>query len=138
MTRYSFNFVDFKIISINFSLTGKSPQEIDIKPSLEFRHEKNKNELKVYLGINYENPKAPFVFNIKGAGLFEFENDISKEDLEEVANINCAAILYPFLRETLADITRRSGLPPLLLPPLNFINLYKVLKKERELAQQEH
>jgi len=27
--------------------------------------------------------------------------------MEEVVNVNCAAILFPFLREALADITRR-------------------------------
>jgi preprotein translocase subunit SecB len=125
MENYIFDFVDYKIVNINFSLTGKSPAKIEISPKIEIRHEKDGNHLKIFLGVVFENPKAPFVFTVRLAGLFTFKQDITNDDLGSIANVNCAAILYPFVRETVADLTRRSGFPALLLPPLNFVRLYE-------------
>ena len=125
MENYKFDFIDYKMVNINFSLTGKSPKKIEISPKIELKHEKDENQLKVLLALLFENPKAPFVFNVKIAGLFDFGRNIEEEDLDSVANVNCAAILYPFMREAVADLTRRSGFPPLLLPPLNFLALYQ-------------
>lgn len=125
MGNYTFDFVDYKIVNINFALTGKSPDKIEISPKIEIQHKKDGNILKVFLGVVFENPKSPFVFNVKLVGIFKFEQDITNEDLDSIANVNCSAILYPFVRETVADITRRSGFPALLLPPLNFVQLYK-------------
>lgn len=125
MEKYIFDFVDYKIVNINFSLTGKSPEKIEVSPKIEIRHEKDDKHLKVFLGVIFENPKAPFVFNVRLAGLFEFKRKIDDEDLNYIANVNCAAILYPFIRETVADLTRRSGFPALLLPPLNFVRLHE-------------
>jgi preprotein translocase subunit SecB len=42
-----------------------------------------------------------------------------------LARINCAAMIFPFLREAIADVTRRAGMSPLLLPPVNFLELFK-------------
>lgn len=122
--RYIFNFIDYKIVNINFSVTGKTPDKIEITPKVEIRHKKDKNQLRVEVGFSFGDKKSPFIFNVKLAGLFEFDRDISNDDLDQVANVNCAAMLFPFVRETVADITRRSGFPPLLLPPLNFVKLY--------------
>ncbi|MBW1706391.1 MAG: protein-export chaperone SecB, partial [Deltaproteobacteria bacterium] len=47
------------------------------------------------------------------------------KDVEPIAKINCPAILFPFLRECVADITRRAGFNPLILPPINFVELAK-------------
>lgn len=125
MDKYNFDFIEYRIININFAVTGKNPKTIEINPRIEINHDKDEKSLKVLLSLALENSKAPFVFNVKLAGLFEFEKNIENEDLDCVANVNCAAILYPFIRETVADLTRRSGFPPLLLPPLNFCELYK-------------
>lgn len=130
MKNYTFSFLDYKLVSVAFSLTGKTPKDVDINPRFEVSHEKEKDKLKVYLALVSEDGGSPFLFNVKIAGLFGFDRDISQDNMEDIANINCAAILFPFLRETLADLTRRSGLPPLLLPPINFVALAADLKKK--------
>lgn len=137
MDKYSFNFIDHKTVEIIFKSTGKNPENIEIKPRFEFSHEKKEKQLKVHLGISFNNEDAPFIFKINTVGLFEFDQDITNEDVESIANVNCAAILYPFLREILADTTRRAGFPPLLLPSINFVNLNKKLKKEIDLEETE-
>lgn len=62
------------------------------------------------------------------AGLFEIKN-APAEALEPMLNINSAALLFPFLRRIVADLTREGGFPPLLLDPVDFASLYM---KKRE------
>ena len=72
-----------------------------------------------------EKPNYPFYFNVTVAGFFQFTEPIDEALRKQYATINCPAILFPYLRETLADLTRRAGFPPLHLPVTNFIKLAK-------------
>ena len=57
------------------------------------------------------------------AGLFEIEN-MPEQALEPFLLINCPALLFPFLRRLVADLTREGGFPPLLLDPIDFAGLF--------------
>lgn len=57
------------------------------------------------------------------AGIFEIKN-APPEALDPMLNVNCAALLFPFLRRIAADMTREAGFPPLLLDPVDFGGLY--------------
>jgi preprotein translocase subunit SecB len=47
------------------------------------------------------------------------------QTLESFGNINGAAIIFPFLREHLASLCIKSGIGIILLPPINFDQMYK-------------
>jgi len=66
------------------------------------------------------------------AGLFKVEN-APPEALEPLLHINGPALLFPFVRRIVADLTREGGFPPLLLDPVDFAALY--MKKREALAQ---
>jgi len=66
------------------------------------------------------------------AGVFEIKN-APAEALDPMLNINCPALLFPFLRRLAADLTREGGFPPLLLDPVDFGGLY--LKKREALQK---
>lgn len=57
------------------------------------------------------------------AGLFQVEN-MPEQALEPFLVINGPALLFPFLRRLVADLTREGGFPPLLLDPIDFAGLY--------------
>jgi len=80
-----------------------------------------------------ENPDYPFFFDLRFVGVFDFSAPIDENSRRQLASINCPAILYPYLRETLADLTRRAGFPSLHLPVTNFM---KLAKSEDMKAQQ--
>ena len=67
------------------------------------------------------------------AGLFRIEN-LPREAMEPFLLVNCPALLFPFLRRLLADITREGGYPPLLLDPIDFGALY--VRRQQELQKQ--
>jgi preprotein translocase subunit SecB len=64
-------------------------------------------------------------------GLFKLQN-VPEQALEPFLLINCPAIIFPFLRRLVADVTREGGYPPLLLDPIDFGALY--IRRQQELA----
>lgn len=93
----------------------------DIAISHEFR-EKEK-QLVVIFGLRQIKGNIPYRFEVESGGLFQFEIVPEEKLLKQLATINCPAILFPYVRETVADLTRRAGFPPLHLNPINFIQL---------------
>jgi preprotein translocase subunit SecB len=133
-----FSVKDIRLISARFDLkTDKEYKDKDISVSsaLGLRHDfiQNKKLLHLFIKLDVCGETLPFSLNVEMVGLFVFSS-IPKNDqsLDKIARINCAAILFPYLRETVADIVRRAGLPPLNLPPVNFVALYTVKSKEKK------
>ena len=65
------------------------------------------------------------------AGMFHIES-MAEAALEPFLLINCPALLFPFARRLVADLTREGGFPPLLLDPIDFGDLYLKRQKEKQ------
>jgi preprotein translocase subunit SecB len=79
--------------------------------------------------------KAGVIYDLEllYAGLFQIEH-MPIQAMEQFLLINCPALLFPFLRRIVADLTRDGGFPPLMLDPIDFAALY--LRRQQELNQQ--
>jgi preprotein translocase subunit SecB len=53
------------------------------------------------------------------------DNEVKNKKLERFANINAAAMIFPFIRETIASTTAKAGMAPILIPVVNFVNLHE-------------
>ena len=73
--------------------------------------------------------KTLFLVEASQAGIFTIRG-IPAEQLQPVIAINCPTVLFPYIREALADAVRRAGFPPVHLAPINFETLY-----QQQLAQ---
>ena len=67
-------------------------------------------------------------------GVFELK-EVPQEMVQPALYIDCAALIFPFGRRIVADLTRESGFPPLLIDPIDFSSLYRQ-KLEHARAQQ--
>ena len=84
----------------------------------------------IYVQVGASTPASeeeiyPFNFKVVYAGKFSFDEDIPSELKRQYCNVNCPAIIFPFLREFVTEITTRSGFAPLILPPINFVKYSK-------------
>ena len=61
---------------------------------------------------------------IKMVGVFEKFGE-SILDLEYFGNVNGAAIIFPYIREHLTNLTSKAGLGLIIIPPFNFTNKAK-------------
>jgi len=58
------------------------------------------------------------------AGGFRLQ-DLPQQAIRPVLFVECPALLFPFARRLVADLTREGGFPPLLLDPIDFAALYR-------------
>jgi preprotein translocase subunit SecB len=73
-----------------------------------------------------------YVLETVYAGLLKIES-VPDGALEPFLLISGPAMLFPFLRRLVADVTREGGFPPLLLDPIDFGSLY--MQRQRQRAQ---
>ena len=71
-----------------------------------------KNE-KVYVNLETEH-----------IGLFALE-EITNMDMDGFLKCHAAALVFPYIRESISDITCKAGMNPVILPPMNIIALLK-------------
>lgn len=57
-------------------------------------------------------------------GVFEIAG-VPQEELEPVLLVECPRLLFPFARNILADVTREGGFPPVMLNPIDFVQLWQ-------------
>ena len=67
--------------------------------------------------------KTLFLVEGAQAGIFQIVN-VPDADLEPILAIACPNILFPYARETVADLIARAGFPPIHLAPVNFEAMY--------------
>lgn len=83
--------------------------------------------LTVTVTSKLENDKTVFLVEAAQAGIFRISN-VPQEDIEPLLGIACPNILYPYVREVIADMVVRAGFPPVVLQPMNFENVYQQQK----------
>jgi preprotein translocase subunit SecB len=66
------------------------------------------------------------------AGGFRLKN-LPQQAMQPVLFIECPALLFPFVRRIVADLTREGGFPPLLIDPIDFASLFR----QRMMQQQQ-
>ena len=68
--------------------------------------------------------KTLFLVEAAQAGLFRIQG-IPMADMQPIMAIHCPNVLFPYVRETIADAVTRAGFPPVHLDPINFEVLYQ-------------
>ena len=65
-----------------------------------------------------------FSFELIFSGIFRIQN-VPAESMQPVVLIECPRLLFPFAREIVATSVRNGGFQPLLLNPIDFVDLYR-------------
>ena len=68
--------------------------------------------------------KTLFLVEAAQAGVFRIDG-VPMSDIQPILGIHCPSVLFPYIRETLADAIMRAGFPPVHLDPINFEMLYQ-------------
>lgn len=71
-----------------------------------------------------------FVVEAAYAGAFEIQN-VPQDQMELVMLVECPRILFPFVRQIIADATRNGNYPPLMLEPIDFYAVYQQSQARR-------
>lgn len=96
-------------------------------------HEQGNGLYEVSLKLNakaHTNTATLFLTELDYGGIFQVVG-MTEADAEAALLIECPRMLFPFARRLIADITREGGFPPLLIDPVDFVQLYRS-QKQRE------
>lgn len=67
--------------------------------------------------------KPLFLVEVVQGGIFQIR-DVPDDEMSAVLGVSCPTILFPYVRETVADLVTRAGFPPVHLAPVNFEAMY--------------
>ncbi len=65
-----------------------------------------------------------FKLDLEYGGVFRLLN-IPEDQIHPIVLIECPRLLFPFVRQIVADATRDGGFPPLYIDPIDFVALYQ-------------
>jgi preprotein translocase subunit SecB len=65
-----------------------------------------------------------FIVEVAYAGVFTL-NNVPQEHIHPLLLIECPRLLFPFARALVANATREGGFLPLLIQPIDFLDLYR-------------
>ena len=85
-------------------------------------------ELTVGAKANHDG-EAIFVAETTYAGAFEIVG-VPKEQIEPILLIECPRLLFPFLRQVLAETTQAGNFPPVMLDPIDFYSIYEQRRRQ--------
>lgn len=106
---------------------GERQPRIDVNVDVQGRGMEQPGVFEVVLRmmVSAKDEETPvFITELVYGGVFALQN-IPVEQVEPLLLIECPRLLFPFARRILADATRDGGYPPLLLDPIDFVELYR-------------
>jgi preprotein translocase subunit SecB len=97
-------------IGVNVNANPLSETEFDVVLSLTAKAQIDKDVL--------------FNVELVYGGVFNIEN-FPQEHMLPILFIECPRLLFPFARQIIADATRNGGFPPLMLDPIDFVQMFQ-------------
>lgn len=131
-----FKIQDIRLLNLHYSLhagensslveqTTEDATPVPVELLCNSNYDEQKYLLRVRLSATIKGPNPVFHLSAEIGGIFQLDSDPDKETLDRLSNINCPAILYPYLREVISEVTRRGGFDPVYLAPMNFSAIYR-------------
>lgn len=136
----SFRFIDYKIENLNFKLNSKydgfkdraEEIELDLSLSVKIELAEDNSDAKIRLHMDIfkdaEIKNYPYSILLDMVGYFEIEGDCLEEALT-FCKINGTAVMFPYMRAAVTDLTKISNSDSLTLP---LINIQKLLEREEK------
>lgn len=114
-------------------LALQSPPTIDVTVNVGAQHLAEQDyEVTLVIGASAKLGSEPlFMVELTYGGVVTL-GQVPQEHMRPLLLIEAPRLLFPFARNIVADATREGGFPPLLLQPIDFVELYR-----REIAQQQ-
>lgn len=123
-------FLGFRVVKAVFSITDEELREdakIELNPTFTRAIQlQDDGSYSLILGIKIESGETdnplPFAVEVAIEGAFSLE-DIANADA--IMKVNAVAILFPYLRSTLSMLTLLANITPIILPPINLVQMFE-------------
>ncbi len=107
-------------INVNVHVEAKSLDKNDFEVTLNIQAKASLEKMEV------------FIVELSYAGIFGIAEEIPQDSLKPLVLIECPRLLFPFARNIVAETTRDGGVPPLMLNPVDFVEMYRQQQSQEE------
>jgi Preprotein translocase subunit SecB len=127
-------FIGYKVskvifeINENFGIQDDAVEmnyEFDINVAFDKEEQMAVVGLKCIINREYEKSNKPFFINLELQGLFYYDSNLEDSQLQGLLNTNAVAIVFPYLRSLISTITVNCGIPPVIIPTMNLVEVFK-------------
>jgi|TARA_B110001454_G_scaffold59725_1_gene58423 preprotein translocase subunit SecB len=108
--------------------------EVNANIDVKATNKKDTNIYEIELNVNVTAKKGDqkiYLVDLRYVGIFEIEN-LTDDIKEAYLLVECPRQLFPFARRIVYDLHADGSIPPLLLDPVNFAQLYQQKKEVKE------
>jgi preprotein translocase subunit SecB len=129
--------LSFENPKIPYSLLGSEKPEVDVSIDIG-AHNIQEETYEVVLAIQVKSvvkEDVQYLIDLKYAGVFTLDKDMSNKEREKVIFIQCPTIIFPYARRVISDISRDGGYLPLYISPVDFMTLYNNNKNKNSNEQ---
>ena len=117
------------IILANISFSRKPEIPDALKITVDFQAERYFDDLKGTLKIStilkmQKETELYAELETKHVGIFSTDST-ENMTMEEFLGCNGPALMFPYIRECIMDITSKAGMTPVILPPMNIVAMLK-------------
>jgi preprotein translocase subunit SecB len=116
------------------SLVNIKNPHIDLSLDLNISHLPEENFFEVEISIEakaVQENQTLFTTELKYAGVFNLIN-IPQDQQQALLAIHCPAMIFPYARKIIADVTQDGGFQPLMIDPIDFATLYHKKMSENQ------
>jgi len=100
--------------------------EIDVQFTAASATNEEKTFMNLEITTKLTDKKESFALDFTLVGSFSIMQNDANMPLEQFAQTNAPALMIPYIRETISNITMRSGLKPVIIPPINVASMVQV------------
>jgi preprotein translocase subunit SecB len=120
--------------------TSDDKPEISINVQVNARHLAERM-FEVVLDINAKAVRGTdpmFICQVKYAGLIAMSENVEDSRFKDILLEHCPEYLFPFARNIVADVTKETGFPPLMLQPVDFKAMNRAQQEKGHDAEHVH
>ena len=117
---------DLSFENPSMGVNVRQPQ-IDFSVDLQARRMQENGPYEVVMKLRVsatQEEKPIFLLEMAYGGIFIL-NGVPEEAVQPLLLIECPRMMFPFVRRIVADLVSDGGLPPLMIEPIDFAQLYR-------------
>ena len=123
-----FQIKDLILVESSFRRIGNVSFEKDVNKSFNVNVESFVNDNTITVAVEATVAQKlqdieQFNIRVKMIGIFEHIGDTLITDFERFGKVNGAAIIFPYIREHVTNLSSKAGMGAILLPPVNFTKM---------------
>ena len=120
-------------------------QDVTARPAIELAVDLNAKrmdqpemfEVELKIRVDAKNDgRALFLLEVAYAGAFRLTNVADLGTQQAILLIQAPHMLFPFVRRIVSDVVRDGGMPPLMIEPIDFMQLYQARVAQATAAPQ--